>query len=149
MKQLLLHEPGHLQQVEAPFDKSLAPGEALLRVHRVGICGTDLHAFAGNQPFFSYPRVCGHELGLEVMQTGTAVTTLRPGDRCSLEPYFNLQEGQAVRNGKPNCGEQLTVFGVHVDGGMQEFIKVPARYLHPSDRLSYDQLALVEPLAIG
>ena len=149
MKQLILNEPGHLHLVDVDFDESIKPDEALLKVHRVGVCGTDIHAFGGNQPFFSYPRVLGHELGLEVLKTGSEVSNVKPGDKCSLEPYFNLKEGQAVRNGKPNCGEHISVFGVHADGGMQELIKVPARYLHPSHKLTFDQLALVETLAIG
>ncbi len=149
MKRLLLNEPGDLRLVDVEFDATLAPDQALLKVHRIGICGTDIHAFGGNQPFFSYPRVLGHELGLEVIGVGSEVSNVKVGDRCSLEPYFNLKEGQAVRNGKPNCGEHISVFGVHADGGMQETIKVPANYLHKSDKLSYDQLALVETLAIG
>ncbi len=149
MKRIILHEPGDLELVEYQMDQSIEADEALLRVHRIGVCGTDIHAFGGNQPFFSYPRVLGHELGLEVLEVGADVTNVKKGDKCSLEPYFNLQEGQAVRNGKPNCGEHISVFGVHADGGMQELVKVPARYLHASGKLSYDQLALVETLAIG
>ena len=149
MKRLILNEPGSLELMEVTYDENLAADEALLKVHRIGICGTDIHAFGGNQPFFTYPRVLGHELGLEVLKTGTSVTNVKVGDKCSLEPYFNLQEGQAVRNRKPNCGEHISVFGVHADGGMQELIKVKAAYLHPSASLSYDQLALVETLAIG
>ncbi|MEQ8238079.1 MAG: zinc-binding alcohol dehydrogenase family protein [Cyclobacteriaceae bacterium] len=149
MKRLVLNEPGDLALINVDFDDNLAPDQALLKVHRIGICGTDTHAFGGNQPFFTYPRVLGHELGLEVLKVGAGVTHVKPGDKCSLEPYFNLKDGQAVRNGKPNCGEYISVFGVHADGGMQEQIKVPARYLHSSEKLSYDQLALVETLAIG
>jgi len=149
MKRLILNEPGDLQLIDVDFDQQVASDEALVKVHRVGVCGTDIHAFGGNQPFFSYPRVLGHELGLEVVKIGADVTNVTVGNKCSLEPYFNIQEGQAVRNGKPNCGEYISVFGVHADGGMQEFAKVPARYLHTSSKLSYDQLALVETLAIG
>ncbi|MEQ8472839.1 MAG: zinc-binding alcohol dehydrogenase family protein [Marinoscillum sp.] len=149
MKRLILNTPGDLQLIEVEKDEHLEQDQALVKVHRVGVCGTDIHAFGGNQPFFSYPRVLGHELGLEVIKVGAGVTNVKVGDKCSLEPYFNTQEGQAVRNGKPNCGEYISVFGVHADGGMQEFAKVPARYLHSSAKLSYDQLALVETLAIG
>lgn len=149
IQRLILNKPGDLQLIEVDFEETLADDEALLKVHRIGVCGTDIHAFGGNQPFFTYPRVLGHELGLEVLRVGTAVKNVTPGDRCSLEPYFNLKAGQAVRNGKPNCGEHISVFGVHADGGMQDLIKVPAEYLHTSSKLSYDQLALVETLAIG
>lgn len=149
MKQLVLNKPGDLRLVAIDFDAKIGKYEVLVKVHRIGICGTDIHAYGGSQPFFSYPRVLGHELGLEVIEIGASVSHVKVGDKCSLEPYFNVQIGQAMRNGKPNCGEHISVFGVHVDGGMQEFVKVPARYLHSSEHLSYDQLALVETLAIG
>ncbi len=149
MKRIELREPGVLRLVDVDFDDSLASHEVLAKVHRIGVCGTDIHAYGGNQPFFTYPRVLGHELGLEVLKTGAAVSTVAVGDKCSLEPYFNLKEGQAMRNGKPNCGEHISVFGVHADGGMQQYVKVPARYLHASQKLTFDQLALVETLAIG
>jgi 2-desacetyl-2-hydroxyethyl bacteriochlorophyllide A dehydrogenase len=125
------------------------PGEARIRIHRIGVCGTDIHAFGGRQPFFSYPRILGHELGVEVLGVGPDVTNLRPGDRCSVEPYLNCGQCIACRRNKPNCCTQLKVLGVHQDGGMREEIVVPARKLHPSAQLSYDQLALVETLGIG
>jgi threonine dehydrogenase-like Zn-dependent dehydrogenase len=126
-----------------------APGTALVRVHRVGVCGTDLHAFAGKQPFFSYPRVLGHELGVEVIDPGDAPNGLRAGDRCSVEPYLNCGTCIACRRGKPNCCSALQVMGVHADGGMRPLLRVPARKLHASAKLDYDQLALVETLGIG
>jgi 2-desacetyl-2-hydroxyethyl bacteriochlorophyllide A dehydrogenase len=115
----------------------------------MGVCGTDLHAFAGNQPFFEYPRILGHELGVEVIAVGAGVNNVKPGDRCSVEPYINCQKCVACRRGKPNCCADLRVLGVHIDGGMREQLVVPARKLHPSAALSLDQLALVETLGIG
>lgn len=120
-----------------------------MRVHRVGVCGTDIHAFGGRQPFFTYPRVLGHELGVEVLEVGVGVANVGPGDRCSVEPYVNCQRCVACRRGKPNCCAELRVLGVHSDGGMCERLVVPARKLHPSSRLTFDQLALVETLGIG
>ena len=149
MKTIILNEPGNFSLIDTSPGLNLLPDEALLKVHRVGICGTDLHAFAGNQPFFTYPRILGHELGVEVVEIGSEVTNVRVGDRCSVEPYRNTTMDQAVRRGKTNCGENVSVLGVHEDGGMQEYIKFPAKYLHVSDKLSYDQLALVETLGIG
>ena len=149
MKTILLEEPGKLTYNDTLPDKSLRPDEALVRVHRIGICGTDYHAYRGNQPFFSYPRILGHELGVEVVSVGAQVTHVKEGDRCSVEPYQNTTQDQAVRRGFTNCGENISVLGVHQDGGMRELIKVPARYLHKSDQLSYEQLAVVEPLGIG
>lgn len=148
MLQIVLEKPGAFSAVDAAEPK-LAPGEALVRVHRIGVCGTDLHAFAGKQPFFSYPRVLGHELGVEVVDPGSEPHGLKAGDRCSVEPYINCGRCVACRRGKPNCCAELKVLGVHADGGMRPLFAVPARKLHRSAKLGFDQLALVETLGIG
>lgn len=149
MKALLLQQPGLLVATEAAEPAAPAAGEALVRVHRIGICGTDIHAFGGKQPFFTYPRILGHELGVEVLAVGPGVDNVRAGDRCSVEPYLNCGRCIACRRGKPNCCSDIKVMGVHVDGGMRERFLLPAAKLHRSAKLSYDQLALVETLGIG
>jgi len=149
MKGLLLAEPGLLRAGDFPEALPPGPGEALVRVHRVGVCGTDLHAFRGRQPFFTYPRILGHELGVEVLGVGVGVTSIAAGDRCAVEPYLNCGNCIACRQGNPNCCTQLKVLGVHIDGGQRERFVVPASKLHPSRTLSFDQLALVETLGIG
>lgn len=148
MLQIVLAQPGQFTRSDGP-EPELAPGDALVRVRRIGVCGTDLHAFAGKQPFFKYPRILGHELGVEVVDPGTEPHGLQPGDRCSVEPYLNCGTCIACRRGKPNCCTSLNVLGVHSDGGMRPLIAVPARKLHRSARLDLDQLALVETLGIG
>ncbi len=148
MLQIVLEKPGHFVALDGP-EPVLAPGEALVRVHRIGICGTDLHAFAGRQPFFNYPRILGHELGVEVIDPGSDPHGLSAGDRCAVEPYINCGHCIACRRGKPNCCTSLNVLGVHSDGGMRPFFAVPSRKLHRSAKLTYEQLALVETLAIG
>ncbi len=148
MLQITLDQPGQFSAGEGAEPASL-PGHALVRVHRIGVCGTDLHAFAGKQPFFSYPRILGHELGVEVIDPGDDPHGLQRGDRCSVEPYLNCGRCIACRRGKPNCCTELKVLGVHVDGGMRPFLRVPARKLHRSATLDYDQLALIETLGIG
>ncbi|HWA87624.1 MAG TPA: zinc-binding alcohol dehydrogenase family protein [Opitutus sp.] len=149
MKSLVLQEPGRIVAAEAPEPAAPGAGEALVRVHRVGVCGTDLHAFHGRQPFFSYPRILGHELGVEVLAVGEGVENVAVGDRCAVEPYLNCGRCIACRRGKPNCCTELKVLGVHIDGGHRERIVVPAAKLHRSHKLNYDQLALVETLGIG
>jgi 2-desacetyl-2-hydroxyethyl bacteriochlorophyllide A dehydrogenase len=150
MKAIRLEEPRRLALLSADEPgPSLKPDEALVRVRRIGVCGTDVHAFNGNQPFFSYPRILGHELGVVVTAVGSSSENVQPGDQCSVEPYLNCGHCIACRSGKPNCCVSLQVLGVHTDGGMRESIVVPARKLHPSAHLKLDQLALIETLAIG
>ena len=115
----------------------------------IGICGTDLHAFRGRQPFFTYPRILGHELGVEIAEIGPNALGLSVGDRCAVEPYLNCGQCIACRSGKPNCCVSLRVLGVHTDGGMREWLVVPIKKLHKSAALSLDQLALIETLGIG
>ncbi len=149
MKTIVLEQPEQLRRMETPSPEEPPPGWALVRVRRVGVCGTDLHAFRGRQPFFSYPRILGHELGVEVVQVNAAATTIKPGDRCAVEPYLNCGSCQPCRQGRTNCCEKLQVLGVHTDGGMRELIAVPANKLHRSAALGLDELALVEPLGVG
>ncbi len=149
MKTITLEKPGHFVLKESADPNDIAPGEALVRVHRVGICGTDIHAFSGTQPFFSYPRILGHELGVEVVKIGANDRGIKVGDRCSVEPYVNCQTCIACRKGRPNCCANMRVIGVHLDGGMRDWFIVPARKLHKANSLSFEQIALVETLAIG
>lgn len=149
MKAIVLEEPGQFAPAQRPEPGRPGPGEALVSIRRVGVCGTDLHAFRGRQPFFQYPRVLGHELGVEVLEIGEGVDNVRPGDRCSVEPYLNCGTCIACRAGKTNCCVSLQVLGVHCDGGMCERLVVPAHNLHRSENLTLDQLALVETLGIG
>src|SRR5687767_3259198 len=100
-------------------------------------------------PFVTYPRILGHELGVEVVAVGEGVANVKPGDRCSVEPYINDPASYASRRGRPNCCEKLQVLGVHTDGGMRPQFVLPSRKLHLAANLSYEQLALVETLAIG
>ena len=148
-KYIVLNEPVKFQSKQNTIDLKLAEGEALVKIKKIGVCGTDYHAFRGNQPFFTYPRVLGHELGAEVVQLQSASDDLAIGDRVAVEPYLNCGRCQPCRNGKSNCCEQLKVLGVHVDGGMASYLKVPVNKLHRSSVLSYDHLATIEFLGIG
>jgi 2-desacetyl-2-hydroxyethyl bacteriochlorophyllide A dehydrogenase len=149
MKTLTLMRPGAFELSETAAPEMPEPGQALVRVRRVGICGTDLHAYRGEQPFFSYPRILGHELGVEVLSTPDNAAGIRAGDRCAVEPYLHCGSCIACRKGKTNCCVHLRVLGVHTDGGMRERLLVPVSKLHRSDKLALDQLALVETLSIG
>ena len=115
----------------------------------MGICGTDYSGFLGKMPFFRYPRVPGHELGVTVLDTGPGVTNVVEGDRCSVEPYMNCGRCYACRKGNSNCCESLNVIGVMIDGGLCDRFLVRADKLHVSRKLTFEQLALVETLGIG
>src|SRR6187399_2139436 len=117
MHAIQLEQPGRFRTITVPEPVSPGPGEALVRVHRVGICGTDTSGYLGKMAFFSYPRIPGHELGVEVVAVGGDVSNVRPGDRCSVEPYVNCQNCSACRRGHTNCCENNQTLGVHCDGG--------------------------------
>lgn len=146
MKTLVCTTPGEFEYTER--DKPLIKkGNTILRIQRIGICGTDLHAFEGTQPYFQYPRVLGHELAATIEETDAE--GFRKGDTVTIIPYFYCGECIACRSGKTNCCVSLGVCGVHIDGGMTEYFSVPSWSLLPGEGLGFDELALVEPLAIG
>jgi len=149
MKALCLEAPKQFKRIDVDSPPKPAPGEALVRVHRVGICGTDISGYLGKMPFFSYPRIPGHELGVEVQEIGAGVANVKTGDHCSVEPYINCQVCYACKRGFTNCCEKHQTLGVHCDGGLRPQFIVPARKLHISRTLTFEQLALVETLAIG
>ncbi len=150
MKSVVLVEPGVLRLEEIQPPDSPGINEVQVRIRQVGICGTDLHAFQGNQPFFEYPRILGHELAAEVVQIGPTQhpCTLLVGDRCCVQPYLNCGKCGACQRGFENCCEHMQVIGVHRDGGMRELINVPLDKVHKST-LDDDALAFVEMLSIG
>ncbi len=148
MRQIVLEAPGRFTEREGAIPTASA-GEALVRIEKVGVCGSDFHAFAGRQPIYTYPRIIGHELSGVVVEAPANDHGIQPGDRCSIEPYMSCGKCRACAMGRNNCCENIRLFGIHVDGGMQEYLSVPIGQLHKSDRLSLDQLALVETLGIG
>ncbi len=150
MQAIQFTAPRQISLIDLPEPAAPAPGEALVRTHRMGICGTDIACYLGKFPFFAYPRTPGHELGLEVIAVADDVTNVKPGDKCSLEPYVNDPASPTSLKGSQNCCPGVQVIGVHNNGGLRKgTFAVPARKLHPGNDLSYDQLALVETLAIG
>jgi len=149
MKTFVLEQPGRFAGTDTAPPGSPGPGDVLVQVLMVGVCGTDLHAFEGTQPFFTYPRILGHELAVEVIQAGEGVAGLKPGDRCAVDPYMACGECVACKLGRTNCCARLAVIGVHSDGGMRDRILLPATHLHKCYRLPPAQIPLVETLAVG
>ena len=147
MKALVCKEPWRFEYAEMQ-QPELQPGYAIIKVKRIGICGTDLHAFEGTQPYFSYPRILGHEVSGELFDADNA-PGFQQGEPVTFIPYFNCGSCIACRTGKPNCCVHLKVCGVHIDGGMLEYLSVPSSSLIHGEDLNVDALALVEPLAIG
>lgn len=149
MKAIVLQQPGKFETITKPMPQQPLEGEVLLKTKSISICGTDLHAYKGRQPFFSYPRILGHEIAAEVVAIGADVTHVKPGDLCTIEPYRNAVIDQAVKRGKTTCGSQLTVLGVHEDGALQEYFIYKGENVHQANGLSSDQAVIVEPFAIG
>jgi 2-desacetyl-2-hydroxyethyl bacteriochlorophyllide A dehydrogenase len=149
MKAIILEEPTKFKNIEIATISPPKAGEVTLKIRQLGVCGTDLHAYNGKQPFFNYPRILGHEIAAEVVDLGEGVTHLNVGDWCSVNPGINRVEDQAVRRGKTNCGTSLSLIGVHEDGAMQEYINHPADLVFPANGLTLDQISMIEPLAIG
>lgn len=147
MKTLVCIEPGQFEYAteEKP---QLKKDHAIIKIKRIGICGTDLHAFEGTQPFFEYPRILGHELAGELIEFDNA-PGFEAGEAVTFIPYFNCRHCIACRSGKPNCCSNIKVCGVHCHGGMVEYLSVPSYSLVHGEGLSLDELALAEPLAIG
>lgn len=123
-------------------------GEVLLRVKRVGVCGTDLHIYTGNQPYLQYPRVMGHELSGLVEQAPIG-RSLAVGDPVFVMPYLSCGHCIACRQGKTNCCVNIEVLGVHRDGAFSEYLCVPQQFVHKAEGVTLDQAAMVEFLSIG
>lgn len=147
MRAIVCNEPFRLDVI-ARDKPQPGPGEALIHVRHIGLCGTDFHIFAGKHPFLHYPRVMGHELGGEVVALGEG-TSLRIGQQVAINPYLACGDCVACRRGKPNACVNIRVLGVHMDGGMCEFLAVPQTAVIDAEGLSPVQAAMVEFLAVG
>jgi 2-desacetyl-2-hydroxyethyl bacteriochlorophyllide A dehydrogenase len=139
--------PGQLALERRPIPKR-GVDEVLIRVRNVGVCGTDMHIFRGTQPYLSYPRIMGHELSGEVVESPPR-SHLEAGDPVYVMPYLSCSACSACRKGRPNCCTRLEVLGVHRDGGMAEFLTVPAAFVFKADGVSLSDAAMIEFLAIG
>ncbi len=148
MKAAICKAPDDMKIEDAEMPAA-ASQEALIRIRRMGVCGTDLHAYRGRQPFFTYPRILGHELAGEIASVPEGKTDFTEGDPVVVVPYLECGRCIACRAGRTNCCIRLNVLGVHSDGGMQEYLAVPADHLISAEGLTWDQTALVECLSIG
>lgn len=139
--------PGQLVVGSRPLP-TRSDAEVLLRVRRVGICGTDMHIVRGTQPYLSYPRVIGHELAAEVVEA-PAGSCLKQGEAVFVMPYLACGRCSACLSGRTNCCRTLQVLGVHRDGGLAEYLTVPHDSVFRAEGLTLDQIAMIEFLSIG
>jgi 2-desacetyl-2-hydroxyethyl bacteriochlorophyllide A dehydrogenase len=147
MLTVICETPGTLRAHERPMP-TRGECDVLLRVKRVGVCGTDLHIFTGDQPYLEYPRVMGHELS-GIVEQAPADSALAPGDSVFVMPYLSCGHCVACRAGKTNCCVNIQVLGVHRDGAFTEYLCVPEPFVHKAEGVTLDQAAMVEFLSIG
>lgn len=145
MKAVIMHAPGDVR-VETIPDPTPQPGEALLRIRRVGLCGTDLSSWRGRNPLVSYPRIPGHEIAATIVDPGAS--NLPSGTHVTLSPYANCGQCSACRNNRPNACRDNRTLGVQRDGALAEFLTTPAEKLLAGNLL-LEELCLVEPLTVG
>jgi len=147
MKAVVCEKPGSIRLEDRP-EPAPGEGEVLVRIRRVGICGTDFHIFQGKHPYLEYPRVMGHELS-GVVAAAPKGSSLREGEPVYIVPYLSCGTCSACRKGFTNCCRNIAVLGVHKDGGMAEYLTVPAANVVPTGDISLDDGAMIEFLAIG
>lgn len=147
MDVVVCSEPGRLVR-ESRAEPERGPDEVLVRVRRVGVCGTDMHIYRGTQPFLSYPRVMGHEISGEVVEAPTG-SDLKIGEPVYVVPYMACGACAACRKGRGNCCMNIAVLGVHRDGALAEYVAVPQRFVRSARGVSLDAAAMIEFLAVG
>ncbi|CAM4414487.1 zinc-binding alcohol dehydrogenase family protein [Vibrio agarivorans] len=149
MKTLICNEPHSIEYVERDIPE-IQDNEVLLKINAVGICGTDIHAYAGRQPFFSYPRVLGHEICGTAEKVGVACKNVATGERFSVIPCIPCGTCAACEEGKTNCCENVSLYGVHQDGGFSEFLAVyEDNLVKLPENVSASEGSLVECFAIS
>ncbi len=149
MKSVCLKQPGEISLVDVPLAKR-GKNQILIKVRSAGICGSDIGAYKGVNPLVTYPRIIGHEIAGEVVEVPEDETGLMPGDRVVLEPYVYCGDCYPCSIGHTNCCENLTVLGVHIDGGMAEYISHPRHLVHKApNNIPWELLPLAEPLVIA
>lgn len=148
MKTWVCQQPGELTWQSRDIPKP-QQHEVLIKVKTVGICGTDIHAWRGKQPFFSYPRVLGHEICGTIVALGSQTDHWHVGQQIAVIPYVSCHECSACRSGRENCCENIAVIGVHRDGGFSEYLCVPEQNILLAEGIAPEVVALIEPFAIS
>ena len=147
MRALVIQKPGQavIENIPQPEQR---PGQVLLRVRMIGLCGSDLNSYRGKNPLVSYPRVPGHEIAATILESNPSRPDLQPGTNVTLSPYTNCGQCASCLRGRPNACQFNETLGVQRDGALLEQIWMPAEKLYPAN-LSIKELCLVEPLTVG
>lgn len=149
MKSIVINEPLKISygEVDPP---SIHKGQALIKVERIGYCGSDLNTFRGLNPLVKYPRIPGHEIAGSIIELGSdAPSHLQIGQKVTVLPYTSCGECSSCRKGRFNACKNNQTLGVQREGSLTERLAVPFEKVLPNNKLSLDELALVEPLAVG
>jgi 2-desacetyl-2-hydroxyethyl bacteriochlorophyllide A dehydrogenase len=150
MYQICVASPRNLEIRDVPVPKLGNCQDVLIKVKVAGICGSDIHIYHGTSPVATYPRIIGHEIAGEVLQVGDQVTAFKPGDHVVMDPVVGCGTCYPCSVGRPNVCANLKVHGVHVDGGYQEYMVLPATGLHKvSAAISWEKAVLVEPFTVA
>jgi threonine dehydrogenase-like Zn-dependent dehydrogenase len=147
MNALILQQPGEavIHSVREPVP---AGDEILLKVRRVGLCGSDLNSFRGKNPMVSYPRIPGHEVAATIVESSKTHPHLVAGVNVTLSPYTQCGKCPACLRDRPNACQFNETLGVQRDGALAEYIAIPPEKLYTAN-LSLKELCLVEPLTVG
>jgi L-iditol 2-dehydrogenase len=149
MKQAVMTSPGEIEFRDVPVPKP-GPEEALIRVRRIGICGSDIHVRHGRHPFTSYPVVQGHEFSGLIEAVGKRVRGLRPGQKVTATPQLVCGRCAPCRRGDYHICDVLRVQGFQAPGCAEEFFLVRAEQIVPlPSSFTFEQGAMVEPAAVG
>jgi len=151
MKAVYVKKPKCMEIASLP-DPLLEDGEVLVHVQAAGVCGSDMHIYHGTNPLAVYPRIIGHEFAgkIAAVNVKNAAETLSVGDHVTVDPVTSCGMCYPCSIGRHNVCSKLKVFGVHRDGGMAEFIAVPAKNAHIVPReWTWEKATLVEPFSIA
>ena len=149
MLQQVMTAPGKIGFHEVPVPE-ISEGEVLIKIMKIGICGSDIHVYHGEHPFTSYPVTQGHEVSGEVVKTGTAVSGIKPGQKVTIQPQVVCGRCYPCRHGKYNLCEELKVMGFQTTGVASHYFAVDQAKVTPlPDEMSYDEGAMIEPLAVA
>ena len=150
MKAVRIPEANVIEILEIPEPQIEHLDDVKVKIKRVGICGSDMHIYHGTNPLATYPRIVGHEVAGEIIEIGPNVKKVAVGDHVVIEPIRYCGDCYACKNGRPNVCKEVSVFGVHEDGGMREVAILSEKQVHKvNPEIDWDEAVMAEPYTIG